>query len=334
MKLSDLGELKLLQTFFSLIKKPAAKSIIVNIGDDAAVVKSKSGYLVLTTDTLVENVHFIRSKISPTDLGYKTVAVNVSDIAAMAAQPKYALISLSLPENLDVDFIKRFYEGLNEAAQEYELDLIGGDLSAAKQIVISLTVVGFSQLKQQIKTRSLAQEGDYILVTGSLGAAAAGLWLILNPQAASKVPEALNLIKAHVRPKARVKESLFLAAHGCKALEDISDGLARDIANICLASNVGCLIEEEKLPVADGVAQVADLSGQRVTDLALSGGEDYELVFTVGAKKLKKLLSKASLAKIKITVVGQIKEAEFGYQLLTKKGQLQPLKGGYEHYRG
>lgn len=332
MKLKDLGEFKLLQSLPALVKKTTTKNVIVNIGDDAAVVKATAGYLVLTCDCLVEHVHFKLDTITPEDLGYKSLAVNVSDIAAMAAKPQYALISLALPADLEVSFFDRFYQGLNEAACKYGVDLIGGDLSSAKELVINVTAVGFCEHEKQIKTRLQACVGDYVLVTGQLGAAAAGLQLLLNPEMSPKVAQADSLIKAHVRPEARVKEALFLAAHGCQAMEDISDGLARDLTNICLASGVGCLVEAEKLPLAPGVTEVAKFTGMPATAFALNGGEDYELVFTVQPDYLATLLAEAEKAHIKITVVGRIKEADFGCQLLTKEGSIHPLKGGYNHF--
>jgi len=332
MELKKVGEFQLLQKLPNFIKKPAAKTVVVNIGDDAAVVKSKAGYEVLTCDSLVEEVHFKLSTISPFDLGYKSLAVNVSDIAAMAAKPSYGLVSLALPSTMSISFVEQFYQGLTAAAYEYGVDIVGGDLTSAQQVTVTVTVTGFSLLKKQLHLRSQAKAGDLILVTGSLGASAAGLWLSLNPQAQQQVSNAADLLKAHFRPRARVKEALFLAKHGCEALADISDGLARDMTNICLASGVGCLIEEEKLPLAKGVAEVAKLSGKTATTVALSGGEDYELVFTVKPRQLKTLLAKAKAAKLKLTVVGQVKKAEFGCKLLTKEKQLQPLAGGYNHF--
>lgn len=332
MELKKVGEFRLLQKLPDFIKKPAAKTVVVNIGDDAAVVKSEPGYEVFTCDSLVEEVHFKLSTISPFDLGYKCLAVNVSDIAAMAAKPRYALISLALPNTMKISFVEQFYQGLTAAAYEYGVDLIGGDLTSARQVTVTVTVIGFSLLKKQLHLRSQADPDELILVTGNLGASAAGLWLSLNPQAQKQVSQAANLLKAHFRPQARIKEALFLAKHGCQALADISDGLARDITNICLASGVGCLIEEAKLPVAEGVAEVAKLSGQDATTVALSGGEDYELVFTVKPSQLKTLLARTKAAKLKISVVGQIKKAAFGCQLLTKEKRLVPLIGGYNHF--
>ena len=256
----------------------------VGPGDDAAVVDAGGGAALLTADMLVEGVHFDRATISPRDLGYKAVVVNVSDVAAMGGSPRYGLVSLALPSDVEMAWVVELYGGIRDAASEYALVVVGGDTSRADRMVIVVTVTGEAARNAAV-TRAGARPGDRILVTGSLGGAAGGL--LLSRAAASDVGSALAsawghaLLAAQFRPVARVGEGQTLAQAGATSMIDISDGLALDLFRLCRESRVGAAIRLADVPVAAGLADLAEVLSVQPNDLALSGGEDYELLATL-----------------------------------------------------
>jgi thiamine-monophosphate kinase len=256
--------------------------VVVGIGDDAAVVVPGAGQPVLTTDLLVEGVHFERGTISARDLGAKAITVNVSDIAAMAGSPRYALVSLAIPADVEAAWVMELYGGMREVCAEHALVLVGGDTNRAELVVLSVTVVG-EVAPGRALTRSGAQVGDAIVVTGSLGASAGGLALSRAPDAASLLsqPWARGLLEAFERPVARVGEAQVLARAGATAMMDLSDGLAKDLSRLCLASEVGARVRTDDVPISLELAAGADALGVDALRLALSGGEDYELLATM-----------------------------------------------------
>ncbi len=223
---------------------------------------------MLTTDTLVEGSHFTLATSAARDLGYKAVVVNVSDLAAMAASPRYALCALTLSKDVDAAWVMELFGGMREACDEYALWLVGGNLARGSEVTVALTVVGEAAPGRAI-TRSGAQVGDRLVVTGTLGGAAAGRRLM----ALRTVPdeEQRAAIVRHARPSARVGEAAVLARHGATALIDVSDGLSLDLSRLCDASGVGARVEIAAVPL-DAVATL---------DEALGGGEDYELLATL-----------------------------------------------------
>jgi thiamine-monophosphate kinase len=263
-----------------------APGVLVGVGDDAAVVEPGSGSLVITTDMLLEGVHFDLSAIAPTDLGAKSIVVNVSDIAAMGGSPRYAVVSLGLPPTVETAWVMELYGGMRSACDEYALSLVGGDTNRADAVTIAVTVLGDVGPGRAV-TRGGARPGDVIGVTGSLGAAAGGLLLSrLHP---SKLGRALGepwgraLLEALHRPVARVGEGQTLAQEGATAMMDLSDGLAKDLSRLCAASGCGASIRLEALPVAEPLRAGATALGVDPLELALSGGEDYELLATLDA---------------------------------------------------
>lgn len=260
----------------------AGPGVLVGPGDDAAVVESPRGASVMTTDMLVEGVHFDRGLTSARDLGAKSVAVNVSDLAAMAASPRYALVSLGLSEADDAAWVVELYGGMRAACDEYALSLVGGDVNRSPVSVISVTAVG-EVARGRAVLRSGARPGDRIVVTGSLGGAAGGLVLARSGNAAMTSSWGRELLEAHFRPLARVGEGQTLEQCGATAMMDVSDGLLLDLSRLCVESAVGARLDLASIPVAEGLMELEHAVPCDPLELALSGGEDYELVATLAA---------------------------------------------------
>ena len=321
MKLSDFSEIELIGRISRKIKL-FSKDIIKGIGDDAAVVNyNEQYYLLLTTDSLVENVHFSKF-FTPEQIGMKAVEINVSDIAAMGGFPKYALVSLIIPRSTNVDFIDKLYDGMNKTAKKYRISIIGGNLSNGKEISVAIAMLGFVE-KRNLRLRSNAKANDLIAVTGNLGASAAGLQLLKAKMKGSSV-------NYHLNPKSKLNAARLLAKYGINAMEDISDGLSAEIRNICNESKTGAVIYKEKIPISKNTVIDSKKLNKDPYDLALYGGEDFELVFTINNGKLKKLDKIKN--KIKFTVVGKILPKKDGVYLLDKNKKTK-LNHGYEHFR-
>ena len=320
MKISDIGG------EFELIKRISkntrlfSKDVLVGIGDDTAVLKySKDEYLLFTTDMLVEDDHFSLGYFSAEQIGMKAVEVNVSDIAAMGGIPKHALVSLALPKNIDAGFIDDLYKGLNKTGKRYKINIIGGDLTHSKQIAINIAMIGFVE-KKNLCLRSDAKVDDVICVSGNLGGSTAGLNLLLKKEKGIST-------KPHLEPKARIgfarKISEFV-----NAMEDVSDGLAQEVRNICDASRVGAVIFKEKIPISKGTLSDAKKMKKDAYDFALYGGEDFELVFTINKNKFEELKKKIK----NIHVVGKILNKKEGVYLLDE-GRKIKLGRGFDHFK-
>lgn len=261
-----------------------APGVVVGVGDDAAVVEPGEHQLVLSADPLVEGVHFRLETTSAHNLGHKAISVNVSDLAAMGASPRYALVCIAVPRETEPSWIMGFYGGVREAADEYGLGVVGGDTSRAERVFIAPFVVGAVGVGRAV-TRRGARPGDRLVVTGSLGAAAGGLRL--TQAATREVRAALatdwerQLVAAYERPSARVGEGQILARVGATAMMDISDGLALDLSRLCEESGIGARIQLTAVPVSQAMSELARLLKIDPLDLALHGGEDYELLAAV-----------------------------------------------------
>jgi len=312
MKIKEIGEFGLIDR---ITKKPKDKDIIVGIGDDAAVVKIKKGLQVLTTDTLVEGDHFRREWFSAKQIGMKAIEINISDVAAMGAIPKYVLVSLALPKDLDVEFVDGFYDGMWKTCDKYNIEIIGGNMAHSKEIVISITLTGEVD-KKNLCLRSGAKPGDFIFVSGQLGNGRAGLRVFQeNIKGFEKVK------KAYLEPKAQLKSALEVAPYA-NSMEDISDGLASEIKHICEQSKCGAIIYKDKIPIKDDVRKVAKNLGEDEYNYALFGGEDFELVFTV---------SKNNLNKINGYLVGEITKNK-KVQLFSAGKIINLANYGYDHF--
>jgi thiamine-monophosphate kinase len=261
-----------------------APGVILGPGDDAALVEMGPHLGILTTDLLVESVHFALDTTSARDLGYKSVAVNVSDVAAMGGSPRYGLVALGLPSEVDPAWVVDLYGGMLEATGEHAMSLVGGDVSRSPRVVVSVAVAGQVARGTAVK-RSGARPGDRLVVTGALGAAAGGLRLArADPhQVASVVgtDAGRELLRALFRPLARVGEGQVLALEGATSMIDVSDGLALDLSRLCRESGVGARVHMDRIPVAPELSELSSELELEPLELALSGGEDYELLATV-----------------------------------------------------
>ncbi|HMA68939.1 MAG TPA: thiamine-phosphate kinase [Candidatus Mcinerneyibacterium sp.] len=299
--------------FINRIKKKSKnRNVIVDIGDDCAVTEyNDDSYHLYTTDMLVEGDHFSLDYFSPYQIGIKVMESNASDIAAMGGKPVYSLISLSLKEDTTVEFIDGVYNGINEICERYNFDLIGGDTTHGDKIVISLTLIGQVD-KNKLKLRSAAEIGDLIVVSGPLGGSTAGLKLFLNT-----IDGFDEIKKYHTNPISEIK-NLPKILPVAKAMEDVSDGLASEIRNICKMSKVGAKIFREKIPLNKGIKKSSSLLDDDPYDYALFGGEDFKLVYTV---------NKNDRHKIYGTVVGEIIKGE---KILLDGKELKNY--GYDHF--
>lgn len=278
MQFQDWGE----EDFIQYLTKqfPPHKSI-VGIGDDCAIIPAEAGIAwLITTDALVEGVHFIKSQIPPSDLGFKCVAVSVSDITAKGGESKYAFLTIALPKTVDSAWVSDLIGGIRQACDQWSLSLLGGDTVESKRdLFLSLTLVGSADL-EKIKYRHLAKPGDILCVSGYLGDSGGGLKAL--QQQIPKTKEVEYLIHAHFHPEPQPLHGSWLAAHsGVHAMMDISDGLICDLKRLIKSSQVGAIIEISKLPISDPLARSSQHSGWDSLELALTGGEDYCLLLTV-----------------------------------------------------
>ena len=259
------------------------------IGDDCALLTiDDQRYHLVSTDMLVEDVHFIKDDISPYDLGYKSLAVNLSDIAAMGGKALYSFLSISIPPNTPLSYLDAFMEGYHALSTKYKVALMGGDTTRSnEQLCINVCVVGESP-KSEVKRRSMAQNGDIIAVTGHLGDSAAGLKAILEKTPRTR--EVKHLINKHYRPKPQLKKGLWLAQQeGTNAMMDISDGISSDIKHILTASTKGANINSDQLPISESLTTIAHQQKWKALPLALSGGEDYELLVTIAPNNFEEV---------------------------------------------
>lgn len=260
-----------------------SKCTTVGIGDDCAVIPNSSGkVLLITTDALVENVHFIRSQISARDLGYKAIAVNVSDIAAMGGTPSWAVLTLALPKSTSCQWLFDFCQGLKDACHAWNIELLGGDTVGSEQgIFINLTLTGHVSL-QNVKYRHEANIDDVIAVTGSIGDAAAGFKAL--QEKITRTQDVNVLIQNHQRPRPHLQEGKWLASHGSvHAMMDLSDGLCCDLQRLLQSSAVGAIVETTQIPISSCLQKVCHENGWQALDLAIAGGEDYCLLVTIAA---------------------------------------------------
>lgn len=258
-----------------------APGVLVSVGDDAAVVEAGEHQLVLTSDMLVEEVHFDLMSVSAHDLGHKSITASASDIAAMGGSPRYGLVSLALPATVEAPWVMELYGGIREAAHEYGMVVVGGDTTRGEQHVVSVAAVG-TVARGKAVTRSGARSGDHLVVTGTLGGAAGGLRLAGEPphgvRGALRSAWGRELVQAYLRPVARVGEGETLAQSGATAMIDISDGLALDLSRLCAESEVGATLRLADVPVPQALEELGRELGIDPLEQALHGGEDYELL--------------------------------------------------------
>jgi thiamine-monophosphate kinase len=334
MKVSELGEFGLIDLLAKMAtsarnnQEASWQQLIIGIGDDAAAWRSNASTKLATTDSFIQDIHFTLGENSWEDLGWKAMAVNLSDIAAMGGLPRYALVSLALPRQSEVADVTALYQGMIELAQRFEVAIIGGNTSNAPLVAINITILGSTQGQDKdILTRSSARPGDKIAVTGELGTAAAGVRM-LNSQLQFSPEAAACFKKASLRPYPRIAEGQILIKQGVKTAIDISDGLIKDLGQICQASQVGAQIEINRVPIQD---EVKTNFGNNALDLALSGGEDYELLFTTDTEGIDKIKKAASCP---VTIIGEIVADKTGVVTLVdeKREPFNLIKTGWEHF--
>jgi thiamine-monophosphate kinase len=333
MKLSDLGEFGLISQIEKAFGKKSPRAPL-GIGDDAAALFVSPGKTLLaTTDMLLEGVHFDLSYTDYYSLGWKSAAVNLSDIAAMGGVPRFCLTALGIPDGISVEQINEFYKGFKALIRKYKVDLVGGDTCSSEvDLVISVTVLGEVEKKRML-TRSGAKPGDRIFVTGSLGDSAAGLELLQMRNAEfgmrNKETTATRLVEKHLKPLPRIEIGRKLALSACAtAMIDVSDGLSSDLAHICEQSGVGADIYAEKIPLSKEIKAAAKQLKTIPLHYALSGGEDYELLFTISSSKLKKYRS----LRIPAREIGVITRGEI--DIIHEAGERKRLEPtGYNHFR-
>lgn len=313
--------------------------IVKGIGDDAAILKTRQGQqLLISTDVFIEGVHFDLASQAPKDVGWRAGVANLSDVAAMGGSPLYLLVSMAVPVRIPPKNIRELYRGLKDACAPCHVELIGGDTSSSpSHMFLSLTIVGSVRANRAL-TRHGAEVGDHIYVTGTVGDSNAGLRILqtrsnnlrrFSPSTAEKF-----LIRRHVRPTPRIRIGRLLVdrklAH---AAIDLSDGLSSDVGHVCEESQVGVEIRGKALPLSSQLRAFARQNNLDPMELALQGGEDYELLFTAPAKHHQKVLNVSRQTKVPISCIGEIKPKTFGQQLELPEGRKQKLaKKSFNHF--
>ena len=336
MRLEDLGEFPLIARLTAGLESRA--DVALGPGDDAAALDLGADHLLLATcDAQVEGVHFLPSVASPEEIGHKALAVNLSDIAAMGGEPLWALVSLIAPPTLDVTVLDGIYAGMRGLARRAQVALVGGNVASTPgPLTLDITLLG-RVTRAQMVTRAGARPGDLLLVTGRLGAAVAALLAYTAaPEQAILPAEALEATRhAMVTPEPRIREGMALAASGqVTAMLDISDGLTGDLGHICERSGVGAVVELAALPVDAATRALAAALGRDPLRLALTGGDDYELLFTVRPDGVAAAQAALLSVGASATVIGEITAPEQGMRLREPDGALRPLAPrGWDHLR-
>ena len=319
----------------------AAPGVEVGIGDDTAVLVVPAGHkLLASTDLLIEDVHFRRISAAPSDIGWKALAVNLSDIAAMGGIPRWALVALAVPTETDVESVDAFYAGMAEAAAPHGVTVVGGDTSTSPRgWTVNVTLLGIHPGEPRL--RSHARAGDAVAVTGSLGASAAGLHALeigldRARDAGLTGARLAEITRAHLRPRARVAEGRWLGqAPGVHAMMDCSDGLATDLAHVCRESGMGARVRLDRVPVAAAAHETARALGSDAREWGVSGGEDYELLLTCDPAAADRLVAGlAEATGTALTVIGRIEGTAGEIVFVDADGATVPMRGGYEHFHG
>lgn len=324
-EISELGEFGLIDHITKDIKINH-KNTIKGVGDDAAVIEYGDICAIITTDLLIEGIHFNLIYTPLKHLGYKAVIVNLSDIYAMNATPKQITVSLAISKKFAVEHIEQIYEGINLACEQYNVDLIGGDTSSSLTgLAISITAIGEAR-KEEITYRNTAKKNDVVCVTGNLGSAYMGLQLLEREKEIFKTDPGFNpslegydyILQRQLKPEARKDVIKILRELNVKptSMIDISDGLSSEIFHICNKSDVGCKIFQDKIPIDLNTEKMAEEFNIDPLTAALNGGEDYELLFTIDINDLEKIKDQSMIHPI-----GHITDQKHGAVLITNGGQ-------------
>ncbi|OCX50552.1 thiamine-phosphate kinase [Mucilaginibacter sp. PPCGB 2223] len=329
-EIAQLGEFGLIDHLTKNIKLNQ-QTTVKGVGDDAAVLNFKDKQVLVSTDMLLEGIHFDLAYTPLKHLGYKAIQVNLSDIYAMNANPTQVTVSLGFSSRFPLEAVEELYSGMLLACDKYGVDLVGGDTTSSKQgLVISVTSIGYADEKE-IAYRNTANEGDLICVSGDLGGAYIGLQLLEreklvfleNPNIQPDLEGKDYIVERQLKPEARrdIIDLLKKIEVIPTAMIDVSDGLASEVLHICKQSNKGCNIYEEKIPIDPMTYETAREFGLDPTVCALSGGEDYELLFTIKQADYEKIAH-----DVDISIIGHITEASAGCNLISKSGNVHQLK--------
>ena len=336
--LKQLGEFGLIERFCSQLntRSPRVKK---GIGDDCAIFSTPSDKIqLISTDALVESVHFDLKTISAEQLGHKSMAANISDIAAMGGTPCLAVISLGLPKSTSTKFLDKFYSGLQTCCNSYQIKLAGGDtVKSPRHLFINICILGEAH-KNRVFTRTGARPGDHIFVTGTLGDSTMGLQLLMARNKNFKsTRHRRSLIQKHIEPIPRIKESSLLAKSKLQvtSMIDLSDGLVQDLTHLCAADKLGADIYEANLPFSEALSSICQQKSSVLTNLALQGGEDYELLFTIRQEDVKKLNMLFLDAGTPVSHIGEITKLPGKMTLKKKTGRVSFLKPsmGFNHFK-
>ncbi len=336
--LSQLGEFQLIQSISRGFSRGGIRPT-VGIGDDAAVLELPSPtQIVISTDLMIEHIHFNRTTSTFYDIGYKAAAVNLSDIAAMGATPTSILVAIALPPHLNHQDWKELYRGLAVPCKAQKVQLIGGDTSSSPSVLfIAITILGRIKPGQSL-TRSGAKAGDIIYVSGTLGDSAAGLEYLHHQKHPVKVSTLLQpikfLVRRHLQPTPRIGLGQMLSTHGfASAALDLSDGLSGDLTHLCRQSRVGALIHHSHIPLSTHMVTYAAQKNMPPLTWALHGGEDYELLFTVPPTYRRRLEQAVKTLRLPITAIGVVQPRRVGIRIEDSDGSIHPLlPRSYEHF--
>jgi thiamine-monophosphate kinase len=338
--LSKIGEFNLIRSISGTFP-PRSSGVILGIGDDAAILRIPPGHhTVMSTDLLIEDVHFTTSTESFYDIGVKAAAANLSDMAAMGAKPAFLLVAIALPSTLTLTDWQALYRGLSRTCRDHGVHIVGGDTSASPRgCFISLTIVGIVRPGCALQ-RSGASPGDWIFVSGTLGDAAAGLHSLrtghIRGSTKTKPSQGLRyLIARHSRPTPRIALGQLLSTRGwASAAIDISDGLSNDLGHLCRQSQAGALISASNIPLSSHLKHFAQQQGIDPLQWALHGGEDYELLFTVPPMYAKKVERAANRLHIPLTAIGHITSRRLGIRIQDPDQGIRSFpQAGYTHFQ-
>ncbi|MDD5493470.1 MAG: thiamine-phosphate kinase [Dehalococcoidia bacterium] len=329
----DIGEFGLIAHIAEIIKKRSSKTsyawnhLCLGIGDDAAAWSTSRAINLATTDIMIEEVHFDLKYTGWYDLGWKSIASNLSDIAAMGGVPLYALVSLAFPGDVEVENITALYQGMVGVADNFQVVISGGNISFSKQVIISITLLG-KAAGNKLLTRAFARQGDYVAITGYPGLSAAG-YEVLRKKLDIRPNARKIMLDTHLRPLPRINEARILLKNGVRSAIDTSDGLVADLTHICEASRVSAAIYETNLPLHPFLNEYFP---EKSLEFALTGGEDYELLFTAGKAVMDRIKNRLSCP---VTIIGEIMSGTPGeVKVFDKHGKSINLENkGWDHYR-
>ncbi len=331
----DVGEHALIHWITGRVGAARSADVALGIGDDAAVVRPRRNHVdVLTTDVLVDGVHFRRAYGTARDVGHRALHVNLSDVASMGAEPRVALLSLGLPATLEARWVAELVDGLIEAAEASRVQLVGGNVSQSPVLFVDVTVTGAVKPRDVLR-RTGARAGDELYVSGDVGAAAAGLaWLAHADAPGGPEPDVLTTALARYRrPEARVALGLQVGRNrAASACMDTSDGLADALRQLARASGVGVRVDAAALPVSPAVAHVAAALGRDAEALTWSGGEDYELLFAVPRRFRRRFLHASGRKGLPVVTRIGVCTKDADLVVVQADGREAPLAGGFEHF--